>query len=413
MKNTIYQMIKLTSIAFMFMAISSQTILAQWVAQTSGITEQLNSAFFLDSDTGYTVSEWGIILKTTDGGSNWNPLVNPTFTSTLNQIYFVNNNTGYIAGRDHAGACNNGNRALIQKTVNNGSLWTCDTTFPFFDASFLNSLHFPSMNVGYGVGDGGWIRKTSDGGNNWDTIGGSGINGNSVFFTGASTGYIAGYDIVAKVFKTINGGANWTSQLTTSDMNDIYFTDANTGYMAGDSGTILKTSDAGVNWNPQVSNTTQDLYSVYFLDALNGYAVGDSGTILVTADSGANWNIDPIDSTNNLYSVHFPDANTGYAVGENGIILKRTFPVGVDEKTYTKEAKITIYPNPVSRGDMFLIQHPLKGAFEVKVFDIMGKTVYRAENQNAIPTDELSAGTYFIQLKFHHSVLTEKMSVIK
>ena len=49
MKNTIYQMIKLTSIAFMFMAISSQTILAQWVAQTSGITGQLNSAFFIDS----------------------------------------------------------------------------------------------------------------------------------------------------------------------------------------------------------------------------------------------------------------------------------------------------------------------------------------------------------------------------
>ena len=43
---------------------------AQWVPQNSGTTQGLNGVDF-DAQTGYACGEFGTILKTTDGGSNW------------------------------------------------------------------------------------------------------------------------------------------------------------------------------------------------------------------------------------------------------------------------------------------------------------------------------------------------------
>ena len=41
---------------------------AQWTALTSGTTNNLNSVFFTDANTGYAVGDYGTILKTTNGG---------------------------------------------------------------------------------------------------------------------------------------------------------------------------------------------------------------------------------------------------------------------------------------------------------------------------------------------------------
>ena len=44
---------------------------AQWTAQTSGTTNFIASVFFVNTDTGYVSADGGVILKTTNGGVNW------------------------------------------------------------------------------------------------------------------------------------------------------------------------------------------------------------------------------------------------------------------------------------------------------------------------------------------------------
>ena len=68
----------------------------------TGITSVLNSAYgmdFVNADTGYIVGETGMILKTTNGGLNWNAQVSGT-SNRLYDIYFVNAGLGFAVGEN-------------------------------------------------------------------------------------------------------------------------------------------------------------------------------------------------------------------------------------------------------------------------------------------------------------------------
>jgi photosystem II stability/assembly factor-like uncharacterized protein len=305
---------KITMILIAIVALTI-TANAQWTAQSSGLTavdsHNLLSVYFTDASTGYAVGKAGIILKTTNGGTNWTALTNG-ITDGLVAVYFTDANTGYATG------------TVILKTTDGGANWTNVYTSPYQSA--LRSVYFVNATTGYVVGA-GIILKTTDGGTNW-TYQGSAIDYHSVYFIDASTGYAVGNG--GTIVKTTDGGINWTAQTsgTTDELYSVYFTDANTGCAVGTASTILKTTDGGTIWTSQTGDNTYDLYSVCFPDANTGYITGGNnhgvGVILKTTDGGTNWTINwtPTMSDQYYYSVYFPDINTGYAVGIYGKILK-------------------------------------------------------------------------------------------
>lgn len=346
---------------------------AQWEFQNPLPTgSSLNSVFFTDANTGYAVGDFGIIIKTLDGGINWTPLSSGT-TIPLYSVYFTDVNTGYAVGGKFNGGQINLSTAIILKTTDGGTNWdsvflssnvyfssvffTNDNTgyavgygvtlsfggikygiiFKTTDGGttwntqysgpwnyeYFNSVYFPEVNKGYVVGSGGTILITTDGGTTWSDTDSNKIL-NSVFFTDDNTGYAVGFDISVGleegiILKTIDGGATWTDQYPFGSwLNSVYFANANTGYVVGSGGTILKTSDAGSSWTTQSSGTTNNLSSVYFIDAYNGCAVGDFGTILKTSDGGTTWITQSSTvTTSTLKSVYFSDPNNGHAVGWN------------------------------------------------------------------------------------------------
>ncbi len=281
-----------------------------WTKPSSKITNWLNSVYFTDANTGYAVGDSGKIVKTTNAGTTWVPHISGT-TRNLNSVYFINANTGYAVG---AGG-------TILKTINAGSSWTTLTSGITTD---LRSIYFTDINTGYAVGTA--IRVTRNAGASCSyptTFGGGEMN--SVYFTDANTGYAVGESGYVK--KTTDAGDNWTLYTlgttgTTSHLYSVYFTDANTGYAVGYLGTILKTINAGNSWTTLTSGTTRDLRSVYFTDANTGYAVGQFGTIIKTTNAGTSWTTLVSGTTNHLTSVYFADASSGYAVGNSGTILK-------------------------------------------------------------------------------------------
>jgi photosystem II stability/assembly factor-like uncharacterized protein len=48
----------------------------QWSLLSSGITEDLNSVFFINNNTGFVTSINGTILKTVNGGRTWQRITN-------------------------------------------------------------------------------------------------------------------------------------------------------------------------------------------------------------------------------------------------------------------------------------------------------------------------------------------------
>jgi hypothetical protein len=108
--------------------------------------------------------------------------------------------------------------------------------------------------------------------------------------SGASTiGYAVGMGTPSPpILKSTNSGVNWSIQPVPlgNALNSVYFTNALTGWVAGWIGSIMYTSNGGTNWTDQTSGTVNSLRSIYFANSLTGWAVGDLGTILKTGNGG-------------------------------------------------------------------------------------------------------------------------------
>jgi hypothetical protein len=70
---------------------------------------------FINESVGFAISDLGAIIKTTDGGYNWEKLTSPV-KFYLNKIQFTDSQTGYIIGGDTTGG-------YLLKTVDAGQSW--------------------------------------------------------------------------------------------------------------------------------------------------------------------------------------------------------------------------------------------------------------------------------------------------
>ena len=190
--------------------------------------------------------------------------------------------------------------------------------------SSLYAVDFPGdSNVGYVVGSGGVILKTSDAGNSWTKLKSrsrAGLRG--VDFVDEFVGYAAGLD--GTILKTSDGGDTWT-ELDSGVTQNLYTVnfpvDANIGYVGGDSRTLLKTTDGGQTWTPQsgIDGYVRDI--VFPQSAQTGFAssiYGTLGYIYKTTDGGQNWTRVLWLEDASLYSMSFPvDDQVGYVANHD------------------------------------------------------------------------------------------------
>ncbi len=250
-----------------------------WYQQNTGLDKRLFGVCFTDTEHGWAVDGQDEILYTSNGGDTWNWMDDGLYyNEAYSSVYFVDDQTGWIAG------------SKILHTTNGGSNWTEQ-----YDPS-LSSIHglfFLDENNGYAVGGifdsynehfSHYILHTSDGGDNWNT---------QLY----ESGYY--YDPVGP-------------------LNDIYFTDTNHGWAVGDYGVIYYTSDSGDNWDEQDSGLSgyyNELFGVAFTDSNNGWAVGENGIVVSTTDGGGTWTQEDIGTTDSLNSICFADENNGWIAG--------------------------------------------------------------------------------------------------
>ena len=393
----------------LFFSIKSQ---AQWTIQNSGTTAELTSVYFLNPDTGFVAGESVTIFKTTDGGTNWQPLSTGVF-SAFDAVVFTNVSTGYAFGR--------GSRIL--KTTNAGANWFA-LNFSGGVGLFF-SAYFTNDRIGYAVGSGikPSIIKTTDGGINWTVQRFDSITTlYSIHFPTADTGYAVGstnYE-EAPILKTTDAGNSWfrlTSGVDPS-LRSVYFTDANTGYAVGSNGTILKTTDGGTAWIALNSGTSFVTFtSVYFPDDNTGYAVTgfpSDGSIFKTIDAGESWHLQNPRTTRSLNDIFFVDTNIGYAVGDDGVILKTLnggVPVGIEQQdTEGIPAKYSLdqnYPNPFNPVTTIRFHLPTASSINLSVYDVFGCRVGTLVNERlqagahtiSWNAADISSGVYFFKLE--------------
>ena len=288
-----------------------------WATQTTDGANYLNNLYFLNENTGFGSggSFGGEIIKTTNGGANWNFIYQDSYAK--HSMVFLNSLTGF-SGSD---------QGRIYKTSDGGNTWN----FVLSDGGIdITSMNFINANTGFGFGSGSVYVKTTDGGNNWYESLPIGSSNTSQYFDAAVTpnGTIHAAGTYGAMVRSTNAGANfiYTASVTDGYVSDIEFINNSTGYAVTgfNHGDILKTTNAGSTWVSQISSYTTSIYGIAFTGAETGYLAG-SISLYKTTNGGTNWNTVYNSTANEIFTdIVFTNANTGYAVGSYGRQMKTT-----------------------------------------------------------------------------------------
>lgn len=388
-------------IPLLTMLICTQIGHAQWVSQTSGTTQHLNSIFATTNSSVFTVGTNGTGRKTSNGGSLWSTM-SLGVTTTQNSIRFINSSSGFTAGGFQD----------IMRTTNSGSSWA-NIGGGMTD---LNDCHFTSSSSGWVVGN---IEVGYGFLYNPFTFNLIQITANAnkvlrgIYFANSTTGWVVGEG--GLIIKTTDNGIAWTQQTsgTLNQLNKVMFTDANNGIVVGNGGTILKTINGGANWTSSTSGTIQNLNAVYYADASNVWACGNNGIILKSSDGGLTWASETSGTTETLNAIHGIGITDVWACGNNGTIIYRSGTTSVFEPHL--QTTISVYPNPFSALTTFQSGNLLQNA-TLTMENCFGQTVKQIKNISGqtitLHRDNLSNGLYFIRLTQDNKVISTEKLVI-
>lgn len=123
------------------------------------------------------------------------------------------------------------------------------------------------------------------------------------------------------ILKSTDAGVSWTalSSGTGSALYDLYFFDDLTGLAVGDGGLILRTTDGGASWATVVSGVRDGLRSISFSGA-NGICGGLSQDILYSTDSGATWRVSQKGFFGGgFFGAQMISPTVGFVAGQNSI----------------------------------------------------------------------------------------------
>lgn len=392
---------------------------AQWVQVPSGTIENLNEIQFVNSNTGFIAGNGGVVFKSTNGGQNWT-LINTGYSNSNLALHFLDTNIGFV--------CNN--NSYVLSTTNGGINWVNN-----YCSINLNGICFINQLTGFAttsVGTYPLVASTS-GGATWFYFGGSvSTFGKSVRFLNSSFGYFldnCGADGNWVVI-TQNAGYNWTGCIlnysTVNFLNSVHFVTTTIGYAVSDSGRIYKTNNGGTDWTCSDSSSDNKLYSVRASNSNRIIAVGKNGFIRATSNGGTSWYNQNSNTAYNLNSIYMLDSMTGFIVGDVGMILKTTdggsmfvHQIGTElPGTYSLQQN---YPNPFNPATKITFRLSNAGLSSLKVFDILGREVATLVNEQLNPgtysvewyAGEYPSGIYFYRLQTGKFTDTKRMTLIK
>lgn len=286
----------------------------------SGSQYYLKSISFSDNNHGW-IAATDQVFRSTDGGVNWVSQIKGS-RADLQSLFFVGESVGWAVGRG----------GLLLRTTDSGKTWTEskiheNAFFPLLDVFFINE------NIGWAC-DLRFLYRTEDGGRTWTQVVLDSRQLGALFFIDENNGWVGDW---GKLFKTTNAGSDWAiieSGIEADDFTkSIHFVNDSIGWLVGgktreETGFVLKTSDGGMTWSRQ--DIPVFLNSVHFINDKTGYVVGENGIILKSTDGGTSWLLQNGQTTFSLRSVLFVDPSTGWIVGQDnsldhfGIILQTT-----------------------------------------------------------------------------------------
>lgn len=403
-----------------------------WKKLQSPVNVTLRYLSFVDSLTGWAAGGSGTIIRTTDGGNNWE-VQNSTVQTFILDIFFLNRNLGWALTIKDKLPFN----SVIIKTTNGGDDWLAEN-FPDSSKLLRTIFFIDSLN---GFVGGSYIGFTTDGGSNWTSaeIDSNMVSNFPVYnfnFFNRQFGYASGgfIDRGGVIWRTTNSGLNWEATGVSSDeVFDVYIFDSTKALtLSGDPEGFfpiykITTTNAGFNWVGEELSFFGLSFAIDFRTYNEGWSASGY-KFLLTTNRGETWNEFETPDSAVVYDLQFTDARTGYAVGQDGVILKLDPAlVSVEDEASSPNQFILYqnYPNPFNPSTHIGFQIIDNGFVSLKIYDLLGNEVatlvnenksagkYEVEFSRSLINQVLSSGIYFYQLKAGNNIQTKKMILLR
>jgi photosystem II stability/assembly factor-like uncharacterized protein len=290
-----------------------------------------------------------------------------------------------------------------------------------------------------------YMYKSTNGGADWSgalvSFGAGKALSIAVSSTSTDTAYVGVLPVgtsVAAVYRTVNGGVNWTD-VSNGSIPNRYPTRINVNpynskevYVSfGGFGTahILKSTNAGNSWQ-NITGNLPDIptHSVCIDPVYNNIYVGNDLGVYVTTNGGTNWyeyrTGMPYAIVNDITIVNLSRklriATHGNGIWERKLISSPVVIQNQITKTPTEYKLYQNYPNPFNPVTNIRYAIPKSGFISLKVYDILGKEVglYINEFQQAgeyniyFDGSRLASGMYIYRLSSGGKTLAVKKMIL-
>jgi len=390
----------------------------------------ISDIIFIDSLNGFGVTDnnfsndTGYIIKTTNGGDNWNIVF--IDNRDYKAIAFIDLNTGYVCGAKPS----SGSRLL--KTTNSGLNWfNVNPPDPFLVLDDMSVLNEDTIWLA-SDGTAGGVFRTTNGGTNWIRQSSAG-DPDKIYMFNSRIGFIGFNGGTPTTRKTTNGGFNWFTVLN-EGFSDIQSVDSLTGWKAR--GSMKKSTDGGLTWITQTLPSGGNIaiseiikFSILNSDTLWGVGAVSNlirGLIYISTDGGTTWNYQLPDTSIHIpryYHVQFINKQNGWAYsigggvhtvsgGNTTSISQISSAIPSDFKLYQN------YPNPFNPRTVIPFSLKKKAVVRMYIYDITGKEIQRLVvgdyNAGEYEVDFMgkysSSGVYFYRIEITGDSSNEKFT---
>ncbi len=328
------------SLLILILVIFANQVLSQRWEKVTSIQFPYSNNYWLDvyfhpsnPNYGWVCGFNGMVAYTTDGGNSWQgSTINNAYH--LESIHFPSLTVGYCSGVDG-----------IFKSTDGGRTWTDITPAGTRDTTAFWGCFFLTENYGMVVGDGcGSNRQhfwlTTDGGNTWSVFIGNELNSGmtDVLLYNDGTGYAVSsgrlwlstdFGQTWRVFA--NSGPNyWQEEITKYGNSFLVPYSGNSCTGGGNDGGMRFSTNFGSTWVSYQTGTP--MFGTFLIDAQKGWACGYSRAVYYSSNAGVTWIRKNCGIENgNLDDIWFINENNGWVVGEG--IYKLSPPIGRVSRT--------------------------------------------------------------------------------
>jgi photosystem II stability/assembly factor-like uncharacterized protein len=298
-----------------------QTVKADWTKQNANTLAWLHDIYFFNEKHGLIVGSNGTFLETKDGGKTWAKRKSFTEDKIL-QISFSDEYNGWLLCERDIFSRGANASSYLMKTTDGGENWE-KVEFKDAGRTRITKIFFNQKGKGIAIGESGAFFEFQTDQPIWEK---SSLPIRYLMLDGVFSDETHGTIVGAggSVYFTEDAGTNWNQANIfgdkTAKLSSVFFANQRNGWTVGANGKIFQTQNGGKTWREQKSGVGSDLSDVFFTNTAEGWAVGVDGTVIHTKTAGNIWNLEETGIKHRLEKVLFV-GKKGFAVGFGGTIL--------------------------------------------------------------------------------------------